>query len=630
MLRRAMIAMGCNHYEHLEDLGSAEYDAEAIFDALIQPQIGDYDGLKSKLLKSPTLDEVRAAFKEILFGTETLDVLTITFAGHGAVSSGSFYMALRDTDASALSATGLSLSDLFRMIAEAAPKQTYLVIDACQAGGLVSDLNVILKAELMGRDGTPGVSLLATAASDQAAVEVGKHGIGTEALLKCINGDIFLQDSSPALDLVEIGRAVSTNLMEQGAQTPTVWGLNLYGPPSFCKNPHVEAGAEPLRKILADWPDPESRKSIQSFLPKLWGPYSSTGEDFDSRRFVELLFSLSDELSSEPQMLENLNRRISESFAVQAQQSKDVFKPIEVRAAAIIALLPSAKNADIADHIAERCNQLADEIEHAVEYVADAITNYEYALVTGGLGDLYHLPIRISKLLGWAGFAAHSRILTGTDSSAAEESLRSILDRILQVYSLSLVAMSDCQSPYLITAITALEQFRMRDEAEQLLGFYFNSVVDCGGKVARPDLQANKVLSYLIARGSGELNGKTDLVAQPSELVLALLRLAHLTNLGDQFDLSLSELDHLPLNAYLPDSYENFGALQIPEGLNAVFQIGTDFWQIAELEMSWPNPPIPENVAEALASILAALVFPDRSPWFLFASSDQRGVGEPN
>ena len=64
---------------------------------------------------------------------------------------------MKDSRGHALSATALSLADLFRMIAEAAPRQTYLVLDACKSGGLISDLNVILKSEVMGELGTPGV-----------------------------------------------------------------------------------------------------------------------------------------------------------------------------------------------------------------------------------------------------------------------------------------------------------------------------------------------------------------------------------------------------------------------------------------------------------------------------------------
>ena len=78
----------------------------------------------SRLLLSPTLQDVRAALATMLFEGEALDTLTITFAGHGAASSGSFYMALRDARLNALSATALSLADLLRMIAESKRSKT--------------------------------------------------------------------------------------------------------------------------------------------------------------------------------------------------------------------------------------------------------------------------------------------------------------------------------------------------------------------------------------------------------------------------------------------------------------------------------------------------------------------------
>lgn len=242
MSGRALCAIGCDAYDHLNPLTGAEADAKAIFDALIKPEVGDYDASHSHLLLLPTLQEVRDSLTAMLCGADALDALTIVFAGHGAVSSGSFYMVTRDTRLQGLSATFFPLADLLRMIAEAAPRQTYIFIDACQAGGLIFDLNVILKSDVMGEFGTPGVTLLATAASNQEAIVAGGHGVGKAALLGCIDGTIFLQDSNPALDLFEIGRVVSDRVAAAGAQTPVVWGLNLYGPSSFCRNPPVDGG----------------------------------------------------------------------------------------------------------------------------------------------------------------------------------------------------------------------------------------------------------------------------------------------------------------------------------------------------------------------------------------------------
>ena len=89
MSGRALLAIGCDAYAELNPLTGAEADAAAIFELLIQPQIGDYDANRSRLLRSPTLQEVRLALTDMLFGDQPLDTVTVMFAGHGAVSGGS-------------------------------------------------------------------------------------------------------------------------------------------------------------------------------------------------------------------------------------------------------------------------------------------------------------------------------------------------------------------------------------------------------------------------------------------------------------------------------------------------------------------------------------------------------------
>ena len=91
-MSRTLLAIGCNQYDHLKTLEGAENDAQQLFDALIKPEVGDYDPATSHLMLSPTQSEVRDALRDILFCGNTPETLTITFSGHGGVSAGSFYM----------------------------------------------------------------------------------------------------------------------------------------------------------------------------------------------------------------------------------------------------------------------------------------------------------------------------------------------------------------------------------------------------------------------------------------------------------------------------------------------------------------------------------------------------------
>lgn len=615
---RALLAVGCNRYDHLGDLEGAEADAIAIFDALIIPEIGDYDVDRSRLLKSPKLQDVRNALTELLFGQDPLDVLTVVFAGHGQVGGGSFYMTTRDTRPDALSATALSLADLLRMIAEAAPKQTYIFIDACQAGGLISDLNVILKSEVMGKFGTPGVTLLATAASDEPAVEEGGNGIGTRALLDCIHGRTFLQDSNPALDLVEIGRAVSERVAAAGEQTPVVWGLNLYGPSSFCRNPHAATGNAPLRSVLVGWPEAEVAEALRAGVLKLWEPYVAIPSRWDPRDLVDRLAPLLAQVRDNPASQINLLHRIIEACASQARESKDVFREIEIRAACAVSLLPFSDDGEVRSFLSANCEQISTLVEEALDGISRAVCDYEFALITGGLSDLYQLPIRLTKILGWASYTTHFREASGRHLAPATARMSEIFGWLFRTYSLSIVAMSDVQAPYILSAAVAAAKLGLVEEGADFLGHLFTSAVRCGGQIARDDLDAANILSYLVKRNLGTKQSSKHL-AQPTELVSVLLRASHLFDLSDQFNPWLSSLDHLQINAFLPADYRSFGDQQITSGKNAMFQIGQDIWSVADLERAWPPFDRPLDPAVKMTSLLACLIFPDRTPWFLLA-----------
>jgi len=623
-MTRTLLSIGCNVYEHLPPLASAESDAKRLFSTLLKPEIGDYDPALSKLLLSPSEGEIRSTLKHILFNNQTPETLTLTFAGHGAVRAGSFYMAARDSHPEALSATSFALADLFRMIAEAAPRQTYIIIDACEAGGLIEDLNVILKSGLIGKLGTPGVSLLATAASNESAREDCDGGFGTAALLNCINGKTLIQDTSAVLDLVEIGRAVSVRVGDQGGQTPVVWGLNLYGPPSFCKNPHCETGNLPLRRLLVAWPLPESSEDFKKLIQNLWEPYVTVSNNWNARIFVDQLAPIFARLSESHSALGNFAQRIASDFGVRAASSNDIVREIEVRAACAVALLPYAGKAEVAREIFAMNLAIAQRVEGVLADVVALISDYKFGLVNNGFADLFYLPINLTRLLGWAGYIYHVRVAEGRDIDKYKELLVGLFSSLSETYSLSFVSMSDEQAAPVAIALSAMAGCNLIEMGERLASCLFHSALGCEGRVAISSIDPEKVLTYLIARQKQVLADHLDLVGQPTELVTVLLRAARYFDLVDVFDLSLHHLDHLVISAYLPEAYSGFGEKQIEGGVNATFRIGHEVWSIGDIERVWPEVAQPKAAAEKLAAILSSLIFPDRVPWFLLPRLDPR------
>src|SRR2546425_9049029 len=129
---RVLLAIGCNTYEHADQLTGAEADAQRMFGVLMRPEVGQYDEARSRLLLSPSLEQVRQYLREVLFTDPQPETFTFFFAGHGGVSAGSFYMWLCDTSPKGQSMSALSFADMFRSINEASPRPRNVIIDACE------------------------------------------------------------------------------------------------------------------------------------------------------------------------------------------------------------------------------------------------------------------------------------------------------------------------------------------------------------------------------------------------------------------------------------------------------------------------------------------------------------------
>lgn len=616
---RVLLAIGCNAYDHADQLTGAEADAQRIFGALMRPEVGQYDEARSRLLLSPSLEQVRQCLREVLFTDPQSETFTFFFAGHGGVSAGSFYMWLRDTSPKGQSMSGLSLADMFRGINEASPRQSNIIIDACESGGLIEDLAVLLKPELLGDAGTPALTLVATSARDQTSGETQDGGIGTNAILDCIEGRDFIQDSTSTLDLVEIGLRVSTRLRDSG-QNPVVWGLNLYGPPRFCRNPRYASDPmAPLRDIVQNWPA-VSDESIRQNYDALWAAYASTSGSWDQNKFSEVISSVLRPSTLESNILGGLAERLAATFLQKAAQSQDPFRSVQVAASLAVALLPYIESEAIAASAQRLLNQSCYALLKANASLVADLSADRYALLSdrgGGLGDLYQLPLRVSKVLGWAA-AATLLCQEDADRAEAETQFSTLLRLILGHYSGSVVALSDAQAPFWCVALSRAAKLGLLEEGEQLAGLVFHSLVQCAGKLARWDLPPERALDYLLARRSNEYSGCTDLVERPLETLTVLLRASKLFDLDEVFDESLWKIDGVHFSAYIPSDYLQFSAPTMEGGQNLLWSIGQDVFRAVDLAATWPpSAPIPQRPLAATLAVVASLLNLDRQPWFL-------------
>lgn len=617
-----LFAIGCDSYDHADVLHGAESDARRIYDLLILPEVGGYDINRSRLLLSPTYSDVREALREALFNEPKLDTFTFFFAGHGSVSSGAFYMWLRDSNSKGLSMSALSLADMFRSINEATPLQSNIIIDACESGGLIEDLGSLLKPGLLGNAGSPGLTLLATSAQNQVAGETPAGGVGTLALLECIEGHDFVQDHKVTLDLVEIGMRVSQRLRASG-QSPVVWGLNLFGPSGFCKNPRY--GTDPatqLRQALQDWP-PGSTDVVRQNYDALWSAYSATGGVWDPQKFSAVVRAVLSPSSKEPVVLAALADRLAVTFLQRALLARDPFRSVEVLATLAVALLSSLEHPSVA-YTAQRlldhtCTALID----ATSALVEDLEADKYALLSdrgGVLSEFHELPLRLTKVLGWV---AASTFMCSDDTRRmqAEALFGRFSNLALSHYGGSLISLSDVQASSVCIAMSTFARLGLRDEGEQLVGLLFNSLVQCEGKIARGDMPRDRALEYLLARRGNDFSHSMDLVARPIDLLAVLLKAAGLFELEAIFDESLWKLDGVALSAYRPANYINYGEPLMEGGENLVWTIGFDVFRAGEFGASWPAAKtMPQSSLVASLALAASLLYPDRQAWFLFES----------
>ena len=627
---RVLLAIGCNEYDEANPLTGAVPDAERIFDALVSGNSRWYDIGRSRLLRSPTLEEARAVLRDMLFKGPAIETFTFFFAGHGGVHAGSFYMWLKDTMGAAQSVSALALADLFRSLNEAAPRQTNIIIDACESGGLVDDLGVLLKPELLGDVGTPALTLVATSGRNQSAGETMAGGFGTNALLDCIEGRELINDTVGALDLVDIGRRVAAKLQPEG-QNPVVWGLNLYGPPSFCRNPRFSNdGFERMRDFVQTWP-PQTDDIINANRDALWTTYLSVSGDWSQERFQRLVWSMVQAPNLPPDQIATIIDRLASAFLQQAAQCEDPYRSVLVAAILAASLLPHVEN-PAAHAVAERLTgEVATALLDANARLISSLSADRFALLSsrnGGLADLYFLPLRVSQVLGWAAagpYVAHSE----EQRAQALDQMKVLLPLILEHYERSLVALNDSQASAWCICLAQASELGLMDEGERLAGLLFYSLSVSEGRVARGDLPSEDALAYLLAKMSGDYSGVAELIERPMETLTVLLKAARLFDLEEVFDEALWRLDGVSFSAYMPTNLAHFNDEIMRGGENVVWTIGHDVFRTTDFLATWPQMmPAPATAVTKALSVLSALTLPDRQTWFLLeaGTSDERPI----
>ena len=548
---KVLVAIGCNHYSNdgLSNLSGAENDANAIFDLLVTNGGDFYDPENSILLNSPSLREAKESLQKIIFDLEGDVEICIFFAGHGGIKDGAYFLCVNDTSVDRLSASAISITELFMWINEAHVQDTCLIIDACQAGGIAQDIGAFIKPDSIGQLGSPSVSVLAAAAADQDAREIDGQGIATSAILKCLTGEVFVQKNYPGLNLIEIGQVLSELMENNNEQAPVYWGLNLFGRSSLFSNPCFEATSTPLIGL----PEGLNRSAtdepvIKQHATKVWELYLASSRNFDTAEFVKLAQSLLHDLPPESNAAPVVIDALATTFRNLLGNSLDPFEEIELLGASLACLAEYIEDDELACNVAiDLSYQLTEALHLALASVLSALEENQFALLSerSGISDLYYLPIRILKIYGWIGAGQFIATQNGLDKAEHLQTRQQLACLIFDIYTCSIVAVSDEQTCSFTIFLRMARSMGLAEEAEQIFGLLCNSFHSYKGEIANAKLTGSEAFKFIKARAKGDLSDIDFLVAKPSEFLSALILGSETLGLSEVVDRLIQDFDHM-------------------------------------------------------------------------------------
>jgi hypothetical protein len=254
-----------------------------------------------------------------------------------------------------------------------------------------------------------------------------------------------------------------------------------------------------------------------------------------------------------------------------------------------------------------------------------SIKTDEFALCDrmGLMAELYYLPLRITKTLGWIGLGIVIESLLPELADGNDDVRFDLISQILERYESSFVAVSEAQAPFVYVFMEACLLKNKRKLAERVANLYFGSLAEKSGNITRVETDGRTALRYIRSLGPQEYRPNDWRPASPLCLLAVLLRYGAKLKLETTWN--LLALDRKFCSFYIPADFLDYGKKVIEEGMNYTNQIGfvvtnvSDFNNEFERGMKASFPPNFVNLPKEGAALctIASLLFPDRLPLHL-------------
>jgi Caspase domain len=617
-----LLSIGCDRYHFLGPLAGAQRDATAMFETLSVG--GFYDAQRSKLLLSPSREEMEKSIASILRG-EPIEVFTFVFAGHAGGKDGSFYLALPESEPDALSITSFPLSRLFDMVNEFKPRQLNVIIDGCEAGSSTSSLRTLLRPENVGTIHASSVAFLGACSADEGAGESEEGGALTTHLLKVIRGESDLMLQAPVIELTDISAYVSDAVAkEYPEQHPVFWALNLFGRGGFAQNPHFHISSPlPALSLTSVASDSAMGKLLSKFSTELWEEYRLASRDFDPARLLQLLRSL---LAPPELRVSDRAAAVSgllHSFASVAAAEGELLAQSFCAETCLIALLPWSDEKVVCELVNQELRLDFERTNSLLVELMEEFRKKENRLFgnSGLLSDLYYLPLRITRLLGLVSAQAIIARLLGIESDASISFHREFVSTLLATYPKLFVCIDDEQASPIYIFLKAAQLLGWAEEGIQVVEYLYFDAAIRKGVFNRLNTDGEGALEHLLVITESEQAMKNRVPANPSALLPVLVLGG--TWMGCAQDWDLQVFDRRQIGCFFPDDYRDFSQKVIERGVSHTWQVGFGVWQPEQLFTEFENIVSSRIKDAALAPeahclcILASVLFPDRIPFNL-------------
>lgn len=617
-----LLCIGCNQYDYLHPLSSAERDARSMFETLGSGEFYTQD--QSILLLSPSVDGTTQALSKCL-RSKSINIFTFFFAGHAGGKNGSFFLALRESEVDALSSTAFPLSRLFEMVNEFQPRQVNIIIDGCAAGCSTRTLRTLLRPEDIGTIGASSITFFGACAADQSAGESVEGGLLTTHLLRVLRGESDLDLKKPIIELADIASHVSKAVAKDATeQCPIWWGLNLYGHGGLSLNPrfHISSPLPPL-SITTVASESAMGKQLSAFSAELWDEYRLTSKEFQPQRLNDILqrllapgdFQISDRAAAVSGLLG--------SFLPVVASDGDLLAKHFCVAACLTPLQPWVDHPSVSSLVRqqlqldfEKTNKLLEEL------LAELRTNSCCLLSDNGLlADIYYLPMRITRLLGVVGMLALIGYLLDFETEASKSFHCDFIKTVISVYPDLFVALDDEQAAPLYIFLKAAQLFSWESEGQAVLQFLYSDAAVRGGVFNRLGADGEEALEHSLIRCESELASKKHISANPSTLLPIIL-------LGGVWfkcaaDWDLRAFDRRNMGLFFPNTYRDFSEVIISHGFTHTHQVGFGIWNPNDLASYFDDIVLARKDDDTLAPeghalcMLTSMLYPNRVPFCL-------------